>query len=857
MNLYYTTAQRLRLLRLTAVLAASSFIGLSFTALSAAEEVARVGNVARAGDVARVRGLGHPGHLQSLAIDGTTSDKTPASHGTIYLEGPDATRQLLVTGHYSSEQVRDLSRDVEYRATPDDIVALSDSGWITPLREGTTTVRVTSGDHATEVDITVRGLIDPTAVNFQNQVVPIFTKFGCNSGGCHGKAGGQNGFQLSLFGFEPQEDYDHLLKESRGRRLFLAAPDRSLVLLKASGTLPHAGGARLGVDSNAYRTIRRWIEEGAVYAGPEAPTIERVEVVPERRILDLESHQQLTLLAHYSNGTIQDVTRMAQFESANRDLASVSDEGLVQTTDLPGNVAVMARFKSHIAVFQATLPLGAPVDNLPESNNFIDRLVFEQLRQLGLPPSELCSDYEFLRRVTVDIAGRLPTKEETSEFLADDHSEKRTQWIDHLLESGDYADYFANKWSALLRNRGSEDNSGRTTYALHTWIRNSFLQNKPYDRFVTEILTASGEAGRDPTVTWYHQVKQSSEIVEDTAQLFLGQRIQCARCHHHPFEKWSQRDYHGMSAFFSRIGRKTSRLEPGKDNIFHRPGKAGKVNPKTREFLTPTGLGSEPLVIAPEDDPRQALAAWMTQPNNPFFARALVNRYWKHFLARGLVEPEDDMRSTNPPTNPELLDSLAEHFQASGFDLKDLVRTICTSRVYQLSSTPNAYNQDDQLSYSRFYPRRLNAEVLSDAIDALTQSTTSFSGTLAGTRATQLPDVKSDSYFLTVFGRPDGNSACECERMTDATLAQSLHLLNSAELMKKVGADLRNRLADKSRSHEDRLRELYMTAYSREPSDSEMKTAVEYISNRQDNTQAAYEDVVTVLINTKEFLFNR
>lgn len=804
-------------------------------------------------EVARVKGLGDPGKLLSLRVKDSFAKDTAA----IFLDGPDATAQLLVSGNYSTEQTRDLTHQVQYRATPDDIVTVSKSGWLTPLREGTATVHVKHGDLTHQVEVTVGGLENPALVNFQNQVVPAFTKHGCNSGGCHGKAEGQNGFRLSLLGFEPQEDYDHLLKESRGRRLFLAAPDRSLLLLKASGNLPHAGGARITENSTAYRTIRRWIEEGAVYAGPEEPTIERVEVVPASRVLDLNSTQQLKVIAHLSDGTTQDVTRMAQYESANRDLAEVDGQGLVQTTALPGNVGVMARYQTHVAVFQATLPLGAPVENLPEPNNFIDRLVFKQLSELGLPPSELCDDYEFLRRVTIDIAGRLPTKEETTAFLSDDQADKRAKTIDRLLDSADYADYFANKWSALLRNRGSNDSSGRTTYALHTWIRNGLLQNKPYDKFVSELLTASGEAGRDPTVTWYHQVRRTSEIVEDTAQLFLGQRIQCARCHHHPFEKWSQDDYHGMAAFFSRLGRKTSRLEPNKQNIYHKPGQASAVNPRTKNSVKPTGLGDEPMVIAPEKDPRQELAAWITKRENPFFARSLVNRYWKHFFARGLVEPEDDIRLTNPPTNPELLDTLAEHFTAQKYDLKDLVRTICNSRVYQLSSTPNDYNQDDQQSYSRFYPRRLNAEVLSDAIDTLTNSTSKFSGTLAGTRATQLPDVKADSYFLTVFGRPDGNSACECERSTDATLAQSLHLLNSAELMQKVADDLKRRLADKSQSHEDHLRDLYMTAYSREPDDAEIKTALDYINSHEGNPQAAYEDLLTVLINTKEFLFTR
>jgi len=807
--------------------------------------------LAPAADITKPRGLGDPGRLESISIEQVSGG------ASLKLVGPDASLQLIVTGHYSSGQLRDLTHTAKYStaATPE-LVDISTTGWVSPLGEGTATVQVSHAGQTTEATIEVAGLVDPAAVNFQNQVVPVFTKLGCNSGGCHGKAGGQNGFQLSLLGFEPQEDYEHLLKESRGRRLFPAAPERSLLVQKASGIVPHSGGARLAVDSPAYRTMVRWIAEGAVFAGEEEPTITHVEVVPSRRILDLESEQQLSVIAHYSDGTNQDVTRLAQFESANRDLASVDEQGLVKTTHLPGKGAVMARYQSQVAVFQATLPLGAAAEEMPAANNFIDELVFQQLKELGLPPSELCSDHEFLRRVTIDIAGRLPSQEETRKFVADTDPEKRTKWVDTLLASGDYADYFANKWSALLRNRGDEETSGRTTYALHAWIRKSFLENKPYDKFVTEILTASGAAGRDPTVTWYHQVKKQDDIVEDAAQIFLGQRIQCARCHHHPFEKWSQRDYYGMAAFFSRIGRKPSRAEPGQSNIFHRPGNASAVNPRSGESVKPTGLGGEEFEIDQDDDPRMQLAAWMTAQDNPFFAHSLVNRYWKHFLGRGLVEPEDDLRVTNPPTNPDLLSAMAKHFSHGGYDLKDLIRTICTSKVYQLSAVPNAFNQNDKQSYSRFYPRRLSAEVLSDAIDVVTDSATKFEGTLAGTRAVQLPEFQTDSYFLTVFGRPEGNSACECERSGDATLAQSLHLLNSDEILKKVGEGILRAADSKKQSHEQRVRKLYMAAYSRQPTKDELAAAVEYIEARPKDTRVAYEDLITVILNTKEFLFN-
>lgn len=811
------------------------------------------------------RGLGDPGQLVELTVNESeppqaakSDDATPANAKprSLVLRGPDATAQLLVTGRFDSQQVRDLTRSVEYQVSPADVVEVSATGGLLPLGEGNAIVRIVRGELSTAIDVEVTDLGEPAPVNFRNQVVPVFTKLGCNAGGCHGKAEGQNGFRLSLLGFYPAEDHEHLVKESRGRRLFPAAPERSLLLQKATGQVPHSGGARLSVDSPAYEVIRRWIAEGATLPGEDAPTIERLEVDPPRRELDLGAQQQLRVTAHYSDGSTRDVTELAQFESADKNLATVNETGLVRSTNLPGSVGVMARFQSQVAVFRALMPLGAPVNELPEPNNFVDELVFAQLVRLGLPPSRVCGDAEFLRRVTIDIAGRLPTRKEIDDFMADTNRAKRRETIDRLLASADYADYFANKWSALLRNRSDENSSGRPTYALHAWVRQSLWENKPYDRFVGELLTASGTAGREPTVTWYHQLQQPSDLVEDTAQVFLGQRIQCARCHHHPFEKWSQDDYHSLAAYFSRLGRKTSRIEPGKQNIFHQPGQAGAVNPKTRQFLKPRGLGAGPRDIATDQDPRQALADWMSEPENPFFAAALANRYWKHFLGRGLVEPEDDMRVTNPPSNPELLEALAEHFRASQFDLKQLVRTICNSKTYQLSAVPNEHNANDTQNFSRFYPRRLHAEVLSDAIDAVTETSTTFKGTLVGTRAVQLPDFDSGSYLLTVFGRPEGNSACECERTGDATLAQSLHLLNSAEILKKVSTGRTARLAADQRPHGERIRELYLIAFSREPTEREIEAAVDYIDSKEGETQAAYEDLVTVLINTKEFLFN-
>ena len=445
----------------------------------------------------------------------------------------------------------------------------------------------------------------------------------------------------------------------------------------------------------------------------------------------------------------------------------------------------------------------------------------------------------------------------------------RDALIDRLLDSADYADYFAIKWSALLRNRRTDAKQARGTYAFHAWIRDSLLENKPYDRFVREILTASGDLEDNPAIVWYQRVRDPQAELEDTAQLFLGTRMQCAQCHHHPFEKWSQQDYYSFAAFFTQVSHKTG-PEPGDEMVFARRTMPTATNKKTRQAVKPAGLGAGALDLSPDDDARQALADWMTGKDNPHFARSLVNRYWKHFFNRGIVEPEDDLRETNPPTNPELLDALARDFIDSGYDLKHLVRTICRSQVYQLSELPNQYNKIDKQYFSRYYPKRLTAEVLFDAINQVTGTQSKFEGLPRGTRAVCLPDnsFNASSYFLTVFGRPDSSSACECERSQEASLAQSLHLLNAREIQEKLADDkgVAQRLAgDTKRGDEEKIRELYLSAYAREPNGEEASVAKDYIAKRTANKddketlagrRQAYEDIIWALLNTKEFLFN-
>lgn len=820
--------------------------------------IATLGNAAPA----KPKGLGDPGQLKSISMVNQS-----AIDGLATLAGRSASLQVVVTGEYSTGQQRDLTGDVAYTTTPEGIVHVDSAGMITPLKEGkvTLTAKAKSGPSA-NLTLAVTSLVKDKAINFPNQVTPVFTKFGCNSGGCHGKSGGQNGFQLSLLGFEPTEDYEALVMEARGRRLFPAAPERSLLLVKATGEMPHGGGKRLTKGSPHYNVILRWIAQGTPYGKDTDPVVQRIEVFPKDRLMQLESKQQLSVVAHFSDGSIEDVTRMTQFETNDKDLAIVDETGLVETKNVAGSLSIMVRYQSQVDVFRAMVPLGVEVTKLPEEKNFVDTLVFKQLKKLGLPPSQLCDDSTFIRRATLDVCGRLPTKEESEKFLADKSKDKHAKLIDRLLESEDYGYYFANKWSAILRNRrdNAKDTNG-PTFAFHKWIVESFNKNKPYDKFVREIITATGKEISTPPVAWYRQVKDEALQVEDTAQLFLGQRIQCARCHHHPFEKWSQEDYYGLAAFFSQVEYKKPPKQKGKKKgppppieVAHKPGTAQAKNPKTNKNVLPTGLGNETLTIDKNQDPRTFLVDWMVKKDNPFFAKSLANRYWKHFFSRGLVDPEDDMRVTNPATNPELLEALGKHFVESNFDLKQLVRTICTSNTYRLSAVPNEYNADDRQNYSRFVPRRMNAEVLLDAIDTVTAVPTRFSGMPNGTTAVRLPDNMVNSYFLSVFGRPDATSACECERSDEPSLAQCLHMMNSSEILQKVsGKRAQDFAKDKKRTHEERIRELFLIALSREPDEQEMTALMGHIEKKGDKgVKEAYEDIVWAVISTKEFLFN-
>ncbi len=797
-------------------------------------------------------GLGPKGDLTSIEFE---------QAGSTTLIGQNARKQLLVTGVYSSGQRHDLTHDVTYSIDAPTVLSVDAEGLVIPLTDGTATItaKVASGQTATLI-LTTSRCAEELPVNFENEIVPIFTKLGCNAGGCHGKADGQNGFKLSLLGFYPKEDYEYLVYEDRGRRVFPADPDFSLLLQKPGNILPHGGGQRMSPGSYEWELVARWIRQGTPYGAETDPTLERIETVPAVREMNFKAKQQLAVIAHYSDGSTRDVTRLASYEANHSEMALSNAKGRITVEDVPGEVAIMVRFQGNVSVFRAIIPQGLPVLETPPEKTFIDQLAFAKLRQLGIPSSGLCDDATFIRRVSIDIAGRLPTVAEVEQFLADTDPNKRDRLVDRLVDSPGYADYFANKWSTILRNKRRNGNDIPYTYKFHAWIRRAFRENMPYDQFVRSVLTATGDPETHPPVAWYREVRTSNQQIEDVAQLFLGMRMACAKCHHHPFERWSQQDYYGFEAFFSQVGLKNSKFNQNvnqQDMVFLKTSAPTAKNPRTQLDVKPAGLGGETLEISPYEDARQYLVDWMAAPENPYFAKALVNRYWKHFFGRGIVDPEDDMRVTNPPSNPELLEALTKHFLDHQFDLKDLVRTICKSSVYQLSSEPTESNKSDQQNYSSFYPRRMSAEVLYDSVNAVADTPSNFGSIPQGTTAVQLPDNGFNNYFLEVFGKPEAESACECERSVEANLSQSLHMLNSGDVQGRLqngqGRAARfNR--DPDRPDSDKIRELYLAAFAREPRPEESAFILTRIADYQ-NKQQAWEDVIWAILNAREFQF--
>ncbi|HVU89595.1 MAG TPA: DUF1549 and DUF1553 domain-containing protein [Pirellulales bacterium] len=698
---------------------------------------------------------------------------------------------------------------------------------------------------------------------FELDVLPILTKAGCNSGACHGKSRGQNGFALSLLGFDAATDYDSIVKNARGRRVFPGAADNSLLLRKASGAEPHGGGLRLDVNSAEYATLRTWIVTGMQRAQDSDPKLMRISLAPEEHVLPAGAREQLLVTAHYSDGSTCDVTRLTNFASNEAAIVAVDSGGLVVAGTLPGEASIMARYMGNIATWNTAIPLPTPVpaefyEQLPR-NNVLDAHVWNKLQQLNIKPSEPADESTFLRRVYLDIIGRLPSVEESRRYLVDAAPDKRARLVDTLLDRPEYADYWANKWADLLRPNPYRVGI-KATFSLDSWLREVFRENWPYDRFARELITAQGSTWRNGAVTVFRDRRSPDEITTLVSQLFLGTRLECAKCHHHPFEVWGQDDFYSLAAFFSRVGYKGTGLSPpisGGEEIVFTAESGSVTHPLTGETLAPRPLFGQARTPGPDDDPREIFADWMLADGKVFFSRVAVNRVWAELMGRGVVDPVDDLRATNPPSNPALLDCLADEFRRMKYDQKELLRLITGSYVYGLASLPSTGNVADTHNFSRHYRQRLEAEVLLDAIGDVTEVRESYAAMPPEARAVELWTHRIESLFLDAFGRPDANQDPPCERTGETTVVQALHLMNAPSLDRRLTGDTGRvaRLAASSQSPEQIVEELYLATYSRNPTSEERLATAALIKGDSAERRQAIEDLLWALLNTPEFIF--
>lgn len=698
---------------------------------------------------------------------------------------------------------------------------------------------------------------------FETDIQPILTARGCNAGGCHGKSGGKNGFALSLFGFDADGDHRSIVSGARGRRVDFAAPDRSLLLLKATALEPHGGGRRIEEGSADHQRLVEWIARGAPRAGPADPRVERVEIGPPPRLLGSGEALPLVATACFTDGSTRIVTADCAWQSSEPVVVKVAADGLATAGALPGEATVMVRYMGLIATWDTGVARPQPVDPaayaaLPRAN-FIDDLVYARLRHLGIQPSPPCSDSTFLRRAHVDVIGRLPTAAEARVFLADAAPDKRARLVAALLERGEYADFQANKWADLLRPNPYRVGI-KATMALDAFLRDAFRRNLPHDAFVRELLTARGSTFRDGATTMFRDRRSPDEIVTMVSQLFLGTRLECAKCHQHPFERYGQEDFYSLAAFFSRVGYRGTGLSPpisGGEEFVTLADRGEVRHPLTGKVLPPRPLLAEPIPLSERDDPRVALVEWMTRPDNPFFFRAAANRVWADLMGVGLVDPVDDLRATNPPGNAALLDALAVEYRRLGMDTKRFIATIMASEVYAASSTPDATNAADHRSFSRRVRRRLRAEVLADAVDDLTGVPTAYPGAAPESRAVQLWTHRSGSTFLDVFGRPDPNQDPPCQRDPDATVVQALHLLNGPQIAGKIAAEdgAAARLAAGDLAPAAVIEELYLAAYSRFPTSEERIALEAEFARAGRGRRQVVEDILWALVNSAEFVY--
>ena len=778
-----------------------------------------------------------------------TIDVTPLK---VTLRQPETTHQLLVTKSLDGRNM-DVTRSVKYRSEDPQIATVDVLGLIRPLRDGHTTIVAELDSESVRVEVQTVEIDRPRPVSFTQEIIPILTKSGCNVGGCHGKAEGQNGFKLSVFGFDMQADHEAITRQGRSRRVSLAIPDQSLLLNKATARVPHGGGQSLEPDGLRYQRLRRWIVEGASFVSENVQEIVRIEVDPPAAVLLAHESQQLRVWAIDSSNQRHCVTTEAGYESNSPTIVEVDGRGLVQTSNLAGEAAVLARYLGHVAICRVTSPRPNIKFVRPPEVNFIDQLAWDQLQRLGIEPSNLCDDATFMRRAFLDVIGTLPTSEETRAFTTSQAVDKRADLVKQLLERDEYADYWTMRFSDLLRvDQGKITPAGAV--AITRWLHRQFTENRHYDEFVRDLLLAKGNLQSEGPAAYFKALDTPEILAKSVCQTFLGVRIECAQCHHHPSDRWSQEDYYAMAGLFNGVTRKN--LANGGEALVPSVG-LDLNHPRTGQCIPAKALGAEPITFVPFEDRRIHLVRWMTEETNSYFAKMIVNRLWAHYFGRGLVEPIDDLRTTNPATNEPLLNSLAQHMREVKYDLKAFTRTLLASRLYQLSVLTNANNHLDDQNFSHAAYKALPAEVLLDAICQTSGVSESYPGWPVGYRAIQIWDNKLPHYFLRIFGRPVRATVCECERGNEPSIAQALHLMTSPEIMEKLRSPQGRpaQLAAAMDSQERIVEELFLSTLSRFPQATEQLAAAKLFASAA-NPREASEDILWTLLNSKEFLYN-
>ena len=747
----------------------------------------------------------------------------------------------------------DITSEAQLKVADPNLVEIKDYA-IYPKADGTTSIEVTYGEFQVAATVAVEHAAEGEPISWDRHVMPVFLRAGCNTGSCHGAARGKDGFMLSLFGYDPDGDYFRTTRDLGGRRINLALPERSLLVEKSIGSVPHTGGKRFEAGSKYYNTLIQWLEEGATKGIENPATVDRVELFPPRAVLEgADATQQFIVRAHYSDGSSRDVTDLAVFSTNNDNSAPINENGLA-TAASRGEAFVMARFDTHTVVSQVlVLPQDLQYTAPEITGDYVDQLVGDKLKKLRIFPSEVCSDEEFIRRATIDITGMLPTVEEYEQFLADQAADKRAKLIDRLLERKEFSEIWAMKWSELLMIRSSNQVSYKSMFLYSSWLTDKIANDVPLDVMVRDILSASGGTFSEPQTNYYQIERDTLKTAENVAQVFMGIRTQCAQCHNHPFDRWTMNDYYGFAAFFSQIGRKNA--EDYREQIIFNRGGGEVQHPVTKQNAPPTFLGGSVADVAGKDR-RAVLADWLTAPDNPYFAKNIANRVWAHFFGIGIVEPIDDVRITNPPSNPELLDALATKLVESNYDFKQLVRDICNSHAYQRSIERNESNAHDELNFAHGNVRRVPAEMLLDCINQVTETKDKFKGLPLGSRAVQIADGSTNDYFLTTFGRSTRETVCACEVKTDPTLSQALHMINGPAAHNKIGqGGVVKRLLDEGQTHEQVINSLYARCLSRAPTPEEQAELLKAVAAAE-SPQAGLEDVFWALLNSREFMFN-